>query len=140
MNDSSFSDMPDLDDQNDIELIWKALQYDQSLQQQQAESSHTCTPIYRERDIAEARLIADNHVDSPKYLVDNLLDDIGLVTSFKINGVTFEKGYYLINEIYSQWATFVKPFTVVRDKKNALFKRRQEGARKDVERAFGVLK
>nr|GEZ21961.1 protein ALP1-like [Tanacetum cinerariifolium] len=68
MSDSSYFDMSDLDDQNDIELIWKSLQYDQSLQQEEAESSHTCTPIYSERDIAEASLIAYNFVDSPKYL------------------------------------------------------------------------
>ncbi|GJZ50202.1 hypothetical protein Tco_0604392 [Tanacetum coccineum] len=41
--------------------------------------------------------------------------------------------------IYPQWATFVKSFTVARDEKNAVFERRQESARKDVERAFGVL-
>ncbi|GJX30947.1 ALP1-like protein isoform X1 [Tanacetum coccineum] len=42
-------------------------------------------------------------------------------------------------ENYPQWSTFVKSFTVARDEKNALFKRRQESVRKDVERAFGVL-
>nr|GFC96039.1 protein ALP1-like [Tanacetum cinerariifolium] len=72
-------------------------------------------------------------------LFDDLLNDIALVVPYKVNEVTFEKGYYLANEIYPQWATFVKSFTVARDGKNALFKRRQEGARKDVERAFGVL-
>ncbi|GKA93028.1 putative nuclease HARBI1 isoform X2 [Tanacetum coccineum] len=41
--------------------------------------------------------------------------------------------------IYPQWSTFVKSFTVARDEKNVVFKRRQESARKDVERAFGVL-
>ncbi|GJR43451.1 ALP1-like protein [Tanacetum coccineum] len=39
----------------------------------------------------------------------------------------------------SRGSTFVKSFTVARDEKNAVFKRRQESARKDVERAFGVL-
>ncbi|GKF33578.1 ALP1-like protein, partial [Tanacetum coccineum] len=47
--------------------------------------------------------------------------------------------YYLADGIYPQWSTFVKSFTVARDEKNAMFKRRQESARKDVERAFGVL-
>ncbi|GJX16515.1 hypothetical protein Tco_0217347 [Tanacetum coccineum] len=54
MSDSSFSDTPDLDDQSDIELITKAIQYEQSLQQQQAESSRIRNPIFRERDVAKA--------------------------------------------------------------------------------------
>ena len=51
----------------------------------------------------------------------------------------YENGYYLADGIYPQWASFVKSFTVASDAKHAYFKRRQEGARKDVERAFGVL-
>ncbi|GJU23546.1 ALP1-like protein isoform X1, partial [Tanacetum coccineum] len=56
-----------------------------------------------------------------------------------VNGQPFDRGYYLADGIYPQWSTFVKSFTVARDEKNAVFKRRQESARKDVERAFGVL-
>ncbi|GJT01288.1 ALP1-like protein isoform X1 [Tanacetum coccineum] len=67
---------------------------------------------------------------------------------FKCNGVTFEKesarkdvekGYYLAEDIYPQWSSFVKSFTVANSEKNALFKWKQESARKDVEIAFGVL-
>nr|GEW54348.1 protein ALP1-like isoform X1 [Tanacetum cinerariifolium] len=72
-------------------------------------------------------------------LFDDILDDIALVVPFEVNGVTFEKGYYLADGIYPQWAAFVKSITVARDERNAVFKRRQESARKDVERAFGVL-
>nr|GEV78360.1 protein ALP1-like [Tanacetum cinerariifolium] len=61
------------------------------------------------------------------------------VFSYDVNGVTFEKGYYLADGIYPQCATFVKSFTITRDKKNAVFKHRQESSRKDLERAFGVL-
>ncbi|GKA22847.1 ribonuclease H-like domain-containing protein [Tanacetum coccineum] len=53
--------------------------------------------------------------------------------------VGFEKGYYLADGIYPQWATFVKSFTDANDAKHAYFKKRQESERKDVERAFGVL-
>ncbi|GJR73709.1 ALP1-like protein [Tanacetum coccineum] len=72
-------------------------------------------------------------------LFDDLLDDIAPVAPFECNGVTFEKGYYLADGIYPQWSSFVKSFTVANSEKNALFKRKQESARKDVERAFGVL-
>ncbi|GJS08779.1 ALP1-like protein isoform X1 [Tanacetum coccineum] len=70
---------------------------------------------------------------------DDLLDDIAPVVPYEVNGVMFEKGYYLADGIYPQWAAFVKSFTIARDERNAVFKRRQESARKDVERAFGVL-
>ncbi|GJU59474.1 ALP1-like protein isoform X1 [Tanacetum coccineum] len=72
-------------------------------------------------------------------LFDDLFDDIAPIVPFEVNGVTFEKGYYLTDGIYPQWAAFVKSFMVARDERNAVFKRRQECARKDVERAFGVL-
>ncbi|GJV91699.1 ALP1-like protein [Tanacetum coccineum] len=73
-------------------------------------------------------------------LFDNLLNDIAPIAPFEVNGVGFENGLYLADGIYPQWATFVESFMVARDKKNALFIQRQKGARKDVERAFGVLK
>ncbi|GJZ38114.1 ALP1-like protein [Tanacetum coccineum] len=72
-------------------------------------------------------------------LFDDLLNDKAPVAPYVVNGVGYEKGYYLADGIYPQWATFVKSFTVANDAKHAYFKKRQESARKDVERAFGVL-
>ncbi|GKC70033.1 ALP1-like protein [Tanacetum coccineum] len=72
-------------------------------------------------------------------LFDDLLDSIDPVAPFECNGITFEKGYYLADDIYPQWASFVKSFTVASSEKNVLYKRKQEGARKDIERTFGVL-
>ncbi|GKB29925.1 ALP1-like protein [Tanacetum coccineum] len=72
-------------------------------------------------------------------LFDDLLDDKALVATSVVNGVGFKKGYYLADGIYPQWVTFVKSFTVANDPKHCYFKKRQESARKDVERAFGVL-
>nr|GEW24614.1 hypothetical protein [Tanacetum cinerariifolium] len=72
-------------------------------------------------------------------LFDDLLDDIALVVPFEVNGVAFQKRYYLADGIYPQWTAFVKSFTVARDERNAIFKRRQESALKDVEIAFCVL-
>ncbi|XP_073154135.1 uncharacterized protein [Henckelia pumila] len=41
--------------------------------------------------------------------------------------------------IYPEWAAFVKSFPCPEDPKRKKLKERQESARKDVERAFGVL-
>ncbi|GJT45751.1 CCR4-NOT transcription complex subunit 1 isoform X1 [Tanacetum coccineum] len=57
-----------------------------------------------------------------------------------VNGThTYRKGYYLADGIYPAWSTFVKTFSVARDEKTLKFKRVQEAARKDIERAFGIL-
>ncbi|GKA24053.1 RNA-directed DNA polymerase, eukaryota [Tanacetum coccineum] len=58
---------------------------------------------------------------------------------FVVNGHTYRKCYYLADGIYPAWSTFVKTFSVARDEKTLKFKRVQEAARKDIERAFGVL-
>ncbi|GJW97276.1 ALP1-like protein isoform X1 [Tanacetum coccineum] len=81
----------------------------------------------------------DNNVLENSPLFDDLPDDKALVAPYVVNGVGFEKGYYLADGIYPQWATFVKSFKVANDAKHAYFKKRQESARKDVKRAFGVL-
>nr|GEW88491.1 protein ALP1-like isoform X1 [Tanacetum cinerariifolium] len=58
---------------------------------------------------------------------------------FQVNGRTYKQGYYLADDIYPTWSTFVKTFSIAMDEKTLKFKRVQESARKDIERAFGVL-
>jgi hypothetical protein len=72
-------------------------------------------------------------------LFDDLLDGIAPVVSFEVNGVTLDQGYYLADGIYPEWSFFVKSFTVAHSDKNAVLKRKQESARKVIERTFGVL-
>nr|GEV51303.1 hypothetical protein [Tanacetum cinerariifolium] len=61
---------------------------------------------------------------------------------FAANGVTYPSGYYLVDGIYPELATLVKtiPEPSDDDRKRILFEKKQESTRKDVERAFGVLK
>ncbi|GJS82713.1 ALP1-like protein [Tanacetum coccineum] len=61
---------------------------------------------------------------------------------FVANGVTYPWGYYLVDGIYPELLTFAKtiPEPSDDDHKRILYKQKQEAARKDVERAFGVLK
>nr|XP_043639649.1 protein ALP1-like [Erigeron canadensis] len=61
-------------------------------------------------------------------------------TSFVVNGREYKRGYYLTDGIYNKYSTFVKAYLYPTDPKEKRFKKLQEGARKDVERAFGVLK
>ncbi|GJX56538.1 ALP1-like protein [Tanacetum coccineum] len=50
-------------------------------------------------------------------LFDDLLNNIALVAPFLVNGVQYEKGYYLGDGMYLQWAMFVESFMVARDEK-----------------------
>ncbi|GJX41752.1 ALP1-like protein isoform X1 [Tanacetum coccineum] len=72
-------------------------------------------------------------------LFDDEIADIAPECPFIVNGHTYRKGYYLADGIYPEWSTFVKTFSVTRDAKTFKFKTVQEAARKDIERAFGVL-
>ena len=50
-------------------------------------------------------------------------------------------GYYLADGIYPPWSVFVKsiPQKYRKDRRDDIFYQAQEAARKDIERAFGVL-
>ncbi|XP_028100699.1 uncharacterized protein LOC114300042 [Camellia sinensis] len=59
--------------------------------------------------------------------------------NYSINGNDYTMGYYLVDGIYPQWSIFNKTITSQRGNKPTHFAKTQESARKDVERAFGVL-
>jgi hypothetical protein len=56
-----------------------------------------------------------------------------------VNGRQYTKAYYLADGIYSEWAVFVKSIRAPQSAEHKLFLEHQEGARKDVECAFGIL-
>ncbi|XP_028075537.1 uncharacterized protein LOC114277791 [Camellia sinensis] len=58
---------------------------------------------------------------------------------YTINGHSYDMGYYLTDGIYPQWATLVQTISSPQGAKRQHFAMMQESARKDVERAFGVL-
>ncbi|GJT61152.1 ALP1-like protein isoform X1 [Tanacetum coccineum] len=93
--------------------------------------------VVASQDLFNLTCVFGSRDNSP--LFDDLLDDKAPVAPYVVNGVEFEKGYYLADGIYPQWATFVKSFTVANDAKHAYFKKRQKSAWKDVEHSFGVL-
>ncbi|GKD83251.1 ALP1-like protein [Tanacetum coccineum] len=61
---------------------------------------------------------------------------------FVANDVTYKWGYYLTGRIYPEWAVLMKSISQPgsNDVKRIRYKEAHEAARKDVERAFGVLK
>ncbi|ETN17200.1 hypothetical protein PPTG_21630 [Phytophthora nicotianae INRA-310] len=58
---------------------------------------------------------------------------------YVINGNSYDIGYYLADGIYPPWAALVQTISNPTDNKQRHFAKSQEGARKDVERGFGVL-
>ncbi|XP_003581437.1 uncharacterized protein LOC100824964 [Brachypodium distachyon] len=58
---------------------------------------------------------------------------------FTVNGRQYDMGYYLVDGIYPEWAAFVKSIPLPQNQRDKIFAKRQESARKDVERAFGIL-
>ncbi|GKB18147.1 ALP1-like protein isoform X1 [Tanacetum coccineum] len=62
--------------------------------------------------------------------------------SFVANGVTYKWGYYLTNGIYPEWAVLMKSISQPGSNyvKRIRYKQAHKAARKDVERAFGMLK
>ena len=59
--------------------------------------------------------------------------------TYKENDRTYNYGYYLADGIYPRWSTFVKPVAKPEGKKELVFHNAQAAARKDVERALGIL-
>ncbi|XP_074352013.1 uncharacterized protein LOC141691173 [Apium graveolens] len=59
--------------------------------------------------------------------------------TYTINGHIYDMGYYLADGIYPPYSTFVKTVSAPQGNKRKHFAQMQESARKDVERAFGVL-
>jgi hypothetical protein len=72
-------------------------------------------------------------------LFDSLTSGTAPQVEYMVNGNKYTMGYYLADGIYPAWATFVKAFQNPQGNKKLHFTKAQEAARKDVERAFGVL-
>jgi hypothetical protein len=63
----------------------------------------------------------------------------GPLVEFEANGHKYNYGYFLADSIYPRWQTFLKPVIQPQGKKQTQFHNAQAAARKDVERAFGIL-
>jgi hypothetical protein len=63
----------------------------------------------------------------------------GPLVEFEANGHKYNYGYFLADGIYPRCQIFVKPVIQPRGKKQTQFHNAQAAAKKDVERAFGIL-
>ncbi|XP_071689165.1 uncharacterized protein [Rutidosis leptorrhynchoides] len=72
-------------------------------------------------------------------LFNTIKDGTAPPSPFEVNGHHYKRGYYLGDGIYPDWAMLVKAPHNPIDEPRKKFKRFQESARKDIERAFGVL-
>ncbi|XP_052622715.1 uncharacterized protein LOC128127999 [Lactuca sativa] len=60
--------------------------------------------------------------------------------TFTVNGHTYKYSYYIGDGIYPDYSTLMKAYSVPRSEKEIFFTKKHESMRKDIERAFGVLK
>ncbi|KAK3173945.1 hypothetical protein Dsin_032815, partial [Dipteronia sinensis] len=81
----------------------------------------------------------DINVLEASHLFANLSQGIAPPAHYVIQGKEYNMGYYLADGIYPKWSTLVQTIHDPCGQKNKLFALKQDGYRKDIERAFGVL-
>jgi hypothetical protein len=62
------------------------------------------------------------------------------ITEFRVDGTLFDQPYLLVDGIYSKWTCFLGPISVPSIESEKNYTIQQSARRKDIERAFGVLK
>ncbi|KAL9682486.1 hypothetical protein QQ045_014285 [Rhodiola kirilowii] len=72
-------------------------------------------------------------------IFDPLLARIYPQVTYKVNGNTYDAGYYLADGICPKYSSFVKTIRNPQADPEKLFAKKQESYRKDVERCFGIL-
>lgn len=80
-----------------------------------------------------------NVLDTSPLVVDILHGRLLPSFEYALQGKKRKMCYYLVDGIYPKWAIFVSTIAHAVSKKDKHFCAAQEGMRKDVERAFGVL-
>ncbi|XP_018465497.2 uncharacterized protein LOC108836897 [Raphanus sativus] len=81
----------------------------------------------------------DINVLQRSQVFSDILDGRAPKVNFTVNGHNYRMAYYLTDGIYPKWSTFIQSISLPQSRKAELFAEHQESARKDVERAFGVL-
>lgn len=82
----------------------------------------------------------DINVLDCSHLFDDMISGRNHRVKFTVNGIDYTIPYFLADGIYPQWSTLITTLHSPVLPHHKLFAARQEGYRKDVERAFGILK
>ena len=82
----------------------------------------------------------DRNVLDSSPIFDDLIRGKAPDAPFHVLGHPYKYPYYLVDGIYPKWMAFVKAKPLAHEPAEETFTKRQAAARKDVERAFGVLK
>ncbi|XP_056848864.1 uncharacterized protein LOC130499003 [Raphanus sativus] len=81
----------------------------------------------------------DTNVLDRSPVFDDIIEGRTPRLEYVVNGHKYKLAYYLTDGIYPKWSTFIQSISRPQGLKARLFAKKQEAARKDVERAFGVL-
>jgi hypothetical protein len=81
----------------------------------------------------------DINILHQSHIFDRLLMGAQDSVQYTLNGHQYSTGYYLADGIYPPWSTLVTSIRHPQDGASRHFAKLQESARKDIERAFGVL-
>jgi hypothetical protein len=100
-----------------------------------AHQSLLCTHLFVGRPGAEN----DINVLGMSPLWHNASSGLTMQHSFTVNNQQFNTSYFLVDGIYPNYAIFAKPIHMPATAAEKLYTARQESARKDVERLFGVV-
>ncbi|KAF3444889.1 hypothetical protein FNV43_RR14582 [Rhamnella rubrinervis] len=98
-----------------------------------------CPVAWKGMYVGHVRSHNDINVLERSFLFTDLAEGRAPLANYSINGHDYTMGYYLADGIYPPWSTFVKTIPYPQSNKHKQFAAAQESARKDVERAFGVL-
>ncbi|XP_026396050.1 uncharacterized protein LOC113290680 [Papaver somniferum] len=83
----------------------------------------------------------DLNVLAQSPLFDKMVNGLAAPCNYRINGHSYDKGYYLADNIYPRLSCIVQSFKILLPNQpvKSLFNKYQQAKRKDVERAFGTL-
>ncbi|XP_071681754.1 uncharacterized protein [Lolium perenne] len=81
----------------------------------------------------------DINVLHRSHLLARLASGDAPACNYTVNGHDYTMGYYLADGIYPEWSTCVKTIRNPASRAESEFAKAQKAARKDIERAFGVL-
>ena len=81
----------------------------------------------------------DLNVIAQSPVFDELLEGKSPRCTYWVNDHKYDGPYYLADDIYRRWSTFVKTMPHPQSEKEKHFAKCQQECRKDVERCFGIL-